>query len=499
MQTVILAAAILFPKPNVIPEPVKLDYRASETCRLDDRASVRVVSGDEADAEWVEEKLEDFLKVEPKVTWSARTGENLGVDAYRLRAAGSSFTLEADDLRGVRNAFYTLRMCLMAERGVKESKGWISPGLDVEDRPRHAFRAMHVCWIPETAMRTVERQIRLAAYFKFNYLILEFFGTYDSDACPWYGWEKGLRAKTSDVKRLVKLGRDLGVTLVPALNCFGHASMARGCGGKHAALDMHPEYAPLFEPREGWVWCLTNPETQKTIRSLISELYERFERPGFFHIGCDESHPPSCPTCAATDWPVTVGNHVKGLRDHIASLGARTLMWHDMLLSRKDPRWAGDAFKAYPINGSSKEECERLLKLLPKDVVICDWYYGNHDSNKRKDFPTWDYFKSLGFGVVPTSWMLPETTIAMGKAAERQETFGYMGTCWHHSYNPELYLIYLPSAFAAWGCSAAYEKAAWLDFATRWREVGWDMGDMDEKVKCGYSEDEIPRHTTTPW
>ena len=63
MQTVILAAAILFPKPNVIPEPVKLDYRASETCRLDDRASVRVVSGDKADAEWVEEKLEDLKNI----------------------------------------------------------------------------------------------------------------------------------------------------------------------------------------------------------------------------------------------------------------------------------------------------------------------------------------------------------------------------------------------------------------------------------------------------
>ena len=30
-----IVAAILFPKPNVIPEPVKLDYRASEMCRLE--------------------------------------------------------------------------------------------------------------------------------------------------------------------------------------------------------------------------------------------------------------------------------------------------------------------------------------------------------------------------------------------------------------------------------------------------------------------------------
>ena len=500
IATALLAAGLSFPRPNVVPEPVKLDYEAAQMCRLDDRASVRVVCGDKAAAGWVEGKMREFLKVGPKVSFVQREGAPLGADAYRLTVAGGSFTLEADGLAGVRNAFYTLRMCLMAERGKLTTAGaWILPALTVEDRPRHAFRAMHVCWLPETEARTIERQIRLAAYFKFNYMIVEFWGTYDSAAYPWFGWEKDLRAKTSELKRLVALGRDLGITLIPDINCFGHASMARRCGGKHTTLDFHPEYASLFEPREGWVWCLTNPETQKVLRTLISEMYETFARPGFFHIGCDESDPPSCPVCSATDWPVTVANHVKGLRDHIASLGARTLMWHDMLISRKDPRWAGKEFEKYPINGSSKENCERLLNLLPKDVVICDWYYGSHEGFVRETFPTWDYFKSLGFGVVPCSWLRPDTTIAMGKAAEKQETFGFMGTCWHHSYNPELYLIYLPSAYAAWGCSAAYEKEPALDFATRWRQVGWDMGDMDEKDKCGYSEDEIPRHTTTPW
>lgn len=494
--------AFKFVRPDVIPEPVRLDYAADRLCRLDDAATVRVVCPDPTAADWVKAKLGDFLHVAPAVERVSSLADARGdaglPDAYRLKADGGVFTLEAAAPAGVRNAFYTLRMCLMAERGKLTTRAWICPALDVTDRPLHAFRAMHVCWMPETATRTIERQIRLAAYFKFNYLILEFWGTYDSAAYPWFGWPD-CKIPTAELKRLVALGRDLGVELVPDLNCFGHASMARGCGGKHATLDMHPEHASLFEPREGWVWCLTNPETKKVLKTLVAEMYETFGRPGYFHIGCDESHPPSCPTCAATDWPVTVAEHVREMRDYIASLGARTLMWHDMLISRKDPKWAGEAFRRYPINGSSKESCERLLGLLPKDVVICDWYYGSGEAEVRTEFPTWDYFKGLGFGVVPCSWMKPETTLAMGRAAAEKGTFGFMGTCWHHSYNPELYLIYLPSAFAAWGTADAWERHDAMDFATRWRQVGWDMGDMKSKADCGYSEDEIPRHTSTPW
>jgi len=116
-----VGADVRFLRPNVIPEPVKLDYREGEMCRLDDASTVRVTCGDKAAAAWIEEKLEDFLKIEPKVERCAQTGEKLGEAAYRLRAAGNVFELEADDLVGIRNAFYTLRMCLMAERGVKES------------------------------------------------------------------------------------------------------------------------------------------------------------------------------------------------------------------------------------------------------------------------------------------------------------------------------------------------------------------------------------------
>ena len=92
------------------------------------------------------------------------------------------------------------------------------------------------------------------------------------------------------------LGKDLGITLIPQINVYGHASSARSCTLKHAILDLQPQYEPLFEPG-GWNWCLTNPETQRVLRELIEEMLGDFDHPPYFHLGCDEAQPPSCPDC----------------------------------------------------------------------------------------------------------------------------------------------------------------------------------------------------------
>ena len=52
----------------------------------------------------------------------------------------------------------------------------------------------------------------------------------------------------AESRRLANLGKDLGVTVVPQMQVFGHASLSRSCSTKHSTLDMHPEYEPLFEP-----------------------------------------------------------------------------------------------------------------------------------------------------------------------------------------------------------------------------------------------------------
>ena len=70
------------------------------------------------------------------------------------------------------------------------------------------------------------RAIRLAALMKFNYAIIEPWGMYKSEKHPWWGWPHANMTK-EEVRRLVAIGKDIGITLIPQINCYGHASSSK--------------------------------------------------------------------------------------------------------------------------------------------------------------------------------------------------------------------------------------------------------------------------------
>ena len=475
------AAEWNFARPRVAPEPVSLEYQSNVCCRLDGKALVRVTCNDAQAAQWIGKRIREDLHVEPRIV-SQQAAHLPAGGGYELNVSPSGFNLLAEDLQGIRNAYYSLRMVLLAERDVLCSQAWICPELRIKDAPKFSFRAMHICWFQETPTHMIERQLRLCAQLKFNYAIIETWGSFDSESVPWYKWKNAV-AKREEIKRLVALAKELGVTAIPQLNIFGHASGARACNGKHVALDTDYRYAPLFEP-DGWTWCLSNPNTMKILLALVGELHELFGNPPYFHIGCDEAHPPSCPKCRLLDWPAAVGKHIATVADFLGKRSARCLMWHDMLLSRKDERFVN--LKEYPINGASRSSCEKILSAIPKNIIVCDWYYGG----KRNTFPTWEYFKAQGRDLVPSSWMKSDGTISMGENAVKSQVFGFMGTSWHRAYGEALPHIYLPAAYSAWGCAESYNRHR-PGFVEIWRRCGWDMKLTDED-SSGYAPDDLP-------
>ena len=54
----------------------------------------------------------------------------------------------------------------------------------------------------------IERSVRLAAYYKLNYAVIESWGTFRSDVAPWYGWPDGTMTK-QEVARLKEIADDL--------------------------------------------------------------------------------------------------------------------------------------------------------------------------------------------------------------------------------------------------------------------------------------------------
>ena len=448
---------------------------------FDATTTVALNCPDPAAAKWLQAHYREWYgDYAPKVT----AGPGFVVppensEGYAAAVDETGVKIAANTLAGTRWASYTLRQLAIAKRGTFKTEGYILPKLTIEDRPHLAFRAIHLCWFPETRPEQIERAIRLAALLKFNYAIIEPWGTYKSEKHPWRAWPDAPMTK-AETTRLVTLGRDLGITLIPQLNCYGHASLSRRCTIKHSALDINPEYEPLFEPG-GWNWCLSNPETQRVLREMIAELHENFGNPPFFHLGCDEANAQTCPECVKTPNHELVVRHIAGLSEFVKSRGAKAMIWHDMFLDKADPRW-----KEFVKHGGPK--APQLLDALPKDIIICDWQYSYGNMNeKRTDWPTMKYFADKGFSVAGCPWQNYSAMKPMADYIVKIGGFGIVETTWHHLYGKAWEKMYQSAAYAAWGSVVSHE----VSFQRSLRLVGYDMK-VTDYLDTGYLNYQVP-------
>lgn len=470
-------AVSLQPKRDLSPEcqTVKLEQRSYVP--FDAATTVTLECPDPAAAKWLEKHFgEWFGDAAPKVS-PGRTGLAVreSPEAYAASVDSNGVKIAANTLAGTRWASYTLRQLAIDKRGTFKTEGRLLPRLSISDRPHLAFRAVHLCCFPETRIQQIERAIRLAALLKFNYAIVEPWGMYKSEKHPWWPWPDAYLTK-SEVRRLVAVGRDLGITLVPMINCYGHASSSRGNTIKHSALDFHPEYGPLFEPEasgelgadggDGWCWCISNPETQRVLRELIAEMHEDFGNPPFFHIGCDEAFgAQTCPECAKTPKTELALKHFNGLSDFLKARGARAMMWHDMLLDKSDPRWEG--FIKF-----GGKDAPAILDGLSKDIVICDWqYYDKVKGKNGVEWPTMAHFAQKGFSVAGCPWMNYKAMVSMGEYLAKNGGFGFIQTTWHTLSGTSWEKMYKLGSNAAWGSPVSHG----VSFQRSLRLVGHDM------------------------
>ena len=465
--------------PALCPEPQKYDISRTEYIPYE---LVSIVCADVAAPDWAKRHLKQWYgKYAPRVNVTTGDVASMADEEYRIEVDARGVTVTAKSLQGVRYALYTLRQLAIPSRGTEKVEGWIVPKAKIEDKPAMEFRGIHICWFRENKVWEIERLIRLAAYYKLNYAVVETWGAYQSKVAPWWGWDEG-KMTIKEVKRLKALADDLGITLIPQLNVFGHASCARVGTGKHAAIDVRPEYQPYFEPLAGWNWCLSNPNTKILQKALIKEMYEAFGCPPYFHIGGDEANLPSCPDCSSQPYSKLFLEHIEAMNETISSLGARTMMWHDMLIERGDPRWSG-----YVVNGT-KETAEGFLK-FPRDIIICDWYYGA----PRPSYPSMDYFKSQGFSVLACPWNVTNGTIAQCKYAHNAGIMGVLGTTWHHYFGRDMWTIYYTLSNMMWNPNVNIHtgETNMLRVQTHIRQIGWDMK-MKNPRQAGLYYDEIP-------
>lgn len=474
-----------------LPMPVEFKSDMDSPVAFDATVTVEVDCPDAEAAKWLEEHFAKWYGEQaPQVRRSALGSKLLtSPEAYAVSADPSGVKISSRTLAGVRWAAYSLRQLAIAKRGTFKTEGRILPTFSISDRPHLAFRAVHLCWFPEVRPQQMERAIRLAALLKFNYAIIEPWGMYASEKHPWWHWPNPAMTK-DEVRRLVAIGRDLGVTLIPQINALGHASSSRSCTLKHMVLDVAPEYEPLFEPG-GWNWCLSNPETQRVLRELVVELLDDFGNPPYIHLGCDEAQPPSCPECRKRPYGELVCEHIANLAAFTKEHGARAMIWHDMLIDRDDPRWKG-----YVKCGS--KQTATLADTLPKDIIICDWQYSCGDMKEvRKDWPTMAYFKEKGFPVVGCPWMNYNAMKPMADFLAGIGGFGIIETTWHHLRGGDWVKMYRYGSSAAWGTPVRGKGSHGVspqfdtEFANALRMVGCDMK-VSNYLDTGHYNNQVP-------
>ena len=445
--------------PAICPRPVKAEINNASYLPLQ---TVTIVCQDDKAVGWTEKHLKEWYGDHaPKVKTGNKDNLPKEEGAYTLETGNKGVTICASTLQGIRYGLFTMRQLAIPARGTATVQSWIIPETAVEDKPALSFRGMHICWFRETEAWEVERMIRLAAYYKMNYAVVEAWGTFRSQCAPWFGWPDG-KMTHEEITRLKAIADDLGVTLIPGMNIFGHATSARGGAGKHATLDFGPEYQTLFEPHNGWNWCLSNPNARKVISNLLCELLDAFGRPPYIHIGCDEAEKPSCPACMVRPYGELFVEHVKAISDAVKKHGAHAMMWHDMLLEAGDARWAG-----FYANGT--KATASVVSELDKGIIICDWFY----SGPKDTYPTLDYFKELGYTVLTCPWTDANGTRAQGKYASEHGIDGLLGTTWHHFFGQDLCTAYVGAANAAWNPGQAPDGQSY--FHTHLRQMGWDM------------------------
>lgn len=462
---------------RLMPPVKSLKIKSDKFFKIADKCKFEVACPEEGAAELVAKMAHDFWKVEAKVAKAELKKVPENDEGYSIRVGAAKTSIAAKTLRGVRYALFTLRQLAESERGVGKTAAFILAAVEIDDAPDMAFRGMHVCFFPppESTYAELERQVRLAAYYKYNYVVIETWGSLRFESHPEFSWP-GHSITTGELRRIVRLARELGLTPIPQLNIFGHASASRSVTGKHVLLDLHPEFAPLFEP-DGWCWCLSNPATRTFLEDLVGELLGIFGNPPFFHLGCDEADGAgTCALCRRADYAELLRDHLLHFGEFLKKHGARPMVWHDMFVRRGDPRWTG-----YVANGS--DATVAILDALPKDFVICDWRYSLSQKDLESGEPSWAtlrHFVDKGFDTLGCPWFNVPNTLAFGKGILKHKAWGMLETTWHYKRGHHMYEEYAIAAWASWNTRSEAPNdpnaVAHPAFNAHVRDVNHDMG-----------------------
>jgi hypothetical protein len=343
--------------PPLLPSPKKLVRTAA---RFQIRSEVPIVLPEGAGekdfrtARALRTAIEKRAGLSPPIETHARTSDlgpriellrrgSLG-DGYRLSVSRERVRAEGDGDSGLRYAVETLAQIL-------PSNGRSLAGCEIEDSPDLPKRGLllDISRGKVPTLSTLKGIVDFMVGLKLNLLMLYTEHVFrfrrhpliGKDASPLSAWE---------LRELDEYAFERHVELVPTLQSLGHM---------HQILK-YPRYRKLAESEKRWSISPALEETYELFDDLYSEYLGNFRSP-WFNANCDEpvdlGKGLSKSRAEKEGLASVFASHVARIQELAAKHGKKTMIWADFLFEHRE-----------------------VLPLLPKGLLLIDWWYeANHD------------------------------------------------------------------------------------------------------------------------
>ncbi len=288
------------------------------------------------------------------------------------------------------------------------------------------WRAVHLIgYTNDDLLETLGKDIPVLAEMGIDVLILEVDYGFDYQSHPELRSGKNPISKAA-ARKLVGICREHGIRLIPQFQCLGHQSWKAATGPlliKYPEFDLTPGAFPNNEGIYCREWDPLNPKVNEIVFRLMDELIDAFESDAL-HVGMDEVFLLGSEHSPSTKGKDPAELFAKAVNDYYLHLvktrGVEMMMWGDRLID-------GEKMK-YGEWESSLNGTAGAVDMIPKDIIICDWHYGNRD-----EYPSVPMFIEKGFRVIPSGWNRVGATrslIRYAKSQNHPNMLGHLFTTW---------------------------------------------------------------------
>jgi hypothetical protein len=331
--------------------------------------------------------------------------KTLGDEGYILNVSGNNVVVAANSQKGALYGLESLRQLIV------KKEGSISiPQIIVRDSPQFAFRGIKLYLPGRENIAFFKRFIRdFAALYKFNKIILELnanmrlerhpelnmgaveFNRYLNfsrlDRPPGLHMEfqnsshqdnaDGGILEKEEVADIVNYIRKFNIEVIPELPSLTHS---------YYLLAGHKELAENLAQPFPDTYCPLKPEIYKIYFDVLDEYIDVIH-PSIVHIGHDEWRMEKnlCELCRGKDYGQLYADDVIKIHDYLAGKGVKTALWGDHLLEsvtkKGHQEWKSSTGYKYNIPGALTPE--QVIKLIPKDIIVFNWFWNNQNNDKQ--------------------------------------------------------------------------------------------------------------------